>query len=251
MNYESGNTSDDNEYLIVDPGKSVIDVAFSQFKDSDYDYSDEIENMILNVEAASESQKTQEKQKTETKDTQKSETEKTAIMDSGYSADKLFSVIESGLDELISRDEAVSYERSDNGIWLFITWPGGTKNYASAIRFYLESGDEIQSPDEIPASMSVTTTERFINGESDNYIKGSGAEVTEHILQFLDYDQYGKGEIAETLNATLDEMINEAGTDMKEGGNGTSERQIGTHEISLQLSFRDSERIDETYTIKF
>ena len=68
VNYESGSIANEYNYVINDSGKNTVVLAFSQYNNSEYDYTEEIENMVLNVEAVSESQKTQNTEAENNKD---------------------------------------------------------------------------------------------------------------------------------------------------------------------------------------
>lgn len=228
--------NDRYEYLINNPEVGIALISFSQSREADYDYTEIIEQMILNCE---------------TIDSQPVE-EEAALIDSGNTVKDIISGIEDELDELKLEDKVVSYERSDDDRYLYITWPGGSKDYESSIRFFTKQGkhyNDVKSSDEIPSSMSIITKENVISGNSTSYMKGVGADATELIMQILDPNQY-KEKMGDDLNSKLKEMINEAGSNMEDGA-GIAINKIGTHKVTLLLTRSDSDSIDETFTIKF
>ena len=171
-----------------------------------------------------------------------------SVIDGGYSADEIMATIEEELEDLKDEDEVLLYNRSDNKLYLFINWWGDLQNTTTGIQFFEGAGNEsaeIQSPDDEPGSMSIHTTEKSIDGGS-TYIKGVGAKATAKILEIVDEGQY-KGSNTED---DLMDMINDAGSNMSNGA-GTSTKEIGSHEVTLTITDKGSDGVEEVFTVSF
>ena len=159
--------------------------------------------------------------------------------------------IESYLDGLISQDKCESYQESDNGKYIFISWPSGTKALVSGIVFNKYVNDEyveIDSTDEIPASMNVRTTENMIQGETGWYVKGQNIHAMEYMMKAILPDTFGDDD---GLYDELTEMQNEAGGQMTgDGSYAISEKEIGGYKVTLLLTQKDN-ALDSVFSIKF
>ena len=159
--------------------------------------------------------------------------------------------IETYLDYLIGQDKCEKYQESDNGKYIFINWPSGSKALISGIVFNKYVNDEyveVDSTDEKPDSMNVRTTENMIQGKSGWYVKGQNIHAMEYIMKAILPAEFGDDD---DLYDELTEMQNEAGGQMTgDGSYAISEKEIGGYKVTLLLTQSDN-ALDSVFSIKF
>lgn len=159
--------------------------------------------------------------------------------------------IESYLDDLIIQDKCEKYQESDNGKYIFINWPSGSKALVSGIVFNKYVNDEyveVDSTDEKPDSMNVRTQETMIQGETGWFVKGQSTYAMEYMMKAILPSEFGDDD---TLYDKLSEMQNEAGEQMTgDGSYAISEKEIGGYKVTLLLTQSD-DKLDSVFSIKF